>query len=95
MLAVGATRGVAIEAIQARRSIRKFKSDPIERTVIRQILDATVLAPSAKNSQTWRFTVVMGSKKQAMLSAIRAGIANREAEGQDIGSVKWSLGCME
>ena len=83
------------DAIQTRRSIRKFKSAPVSRETIQKILDAAVMAPSAKSSQTWRFTVVMGSKKQAMLSGIRAGIVNREAEGQDIGSVKWSLGCME
>ncbi|MBU1049415.1 nitroreductase [Candidatus Bipolaricaulota bacterium] len=84
-----------LEAIKTRRSIRKFKSDPIERTVIERLLDAAVLAPSAKNSQSWRFTVVTGSKKQEMLSVIRKGIANREAEGQDIGSVKSSLQCIE
>ncbi len=85
----------AMEVIRSRRSIRQFKSAPIERQTIQQLLEAAVLAPSAKNSQTWRFTVVMGSKKQEMLSVIRQGIANREAEGQEIGSVKWSLGCIE
>lgn len=84
-----------LETIQTRRSIRKFKSNPVSKETIQKLLDAAIMAPSAKNSQTWRFTVVMGSKKQAMLSVIRDGIANREAEDQDIGSARWSLVCME
>jgi len=84
-----------LEAIRARRSIRKFKPDPIAREAVQQLLDAAVMAPSAKNSQTWRFTVVTASKREDMLSALQKGIANREAEGLDIGSAKWSLGCIQ
>jgi nitroreductase len=84
-----------LETIQIRRSIRKFKTDPVPHEIIQLLLEAAVMAPSAKNSQTWRFTVVMASKKEEMLAVIRRGIANREAEGQDIGSVKWSVGCIE
>lgn len=84
-----------LETIQIRRSIRKFKTDPVPREILQQVLSAAVMAPSAKNSQTWRFTVVMASRKEEMLSTIRRGIANREAEGQDIGSIKWSIQCIE
>ena len=85
----------ALETIKTRRSIRKFKPDPIERATIQELLEAAVMAPSAKNSQTWRFTVVMEAKKEEMLTVLRKGIANREAEGQDIGSIKWSIQCIE
>lgn len=84
-----------LNTIQTRRSIRKFKSDPVTREIVQKLLEAAVMAPSAKNSQSWRFTVVMEAKKDEMLSVLRKGIANREAEGQDIGSVKWSIGCIE
>ncbi len=30
-----------------------------------------------------------------MLSVIRDGMANREAEGQELGTVKWSIQCIE
>jgi len=86
---------IASEAIKTRRSIRKFKSDPIEREIVQQILESAVLAPSAKNSQPWRFTVVMESKKEEMLSVIRKGIANREAEGEDVGTIKWTIQVMQ
>jgi len=84
-----------LEAIKARRSIRKFKSDPVEREIVQQLLEAAVLAPSAKNSQPWRFTVVMESKKEEMLSVIRKGMANREAEGEDLGTIKWTIQVMQ
>ncbi len=47
-----------MEAIQRRRSIRKFKPDPVPDEVIDQILEAARLAPSAHNRQPWRFQIV-------------------------------------
>ncbi len=85
----------ALEAIRTRRSIRKYKSDPVDRSSIQQILDAAILAPSAKNSQTWRFTVVTEEKKEELLSVVREGMAHREAEGQELGTIRWSIRCME
>jgi len=46
------------EAIATRRSIRKFKPDPIPGELVDQLLDAARLAPSAGNRQPWRFQVV-------------------------------------
>jgi len=52
-----------IEAIMGRRSIRKYKSDPVPVEIIRKILDAGNWAPSAKNGHQWRFTVLTGKAK--------------------------------
>lgn len=46
------------DAIRLRRSIRKFKKDPIPESYIYELLDAARLAPSATNLQPWRFIVV-------------------------------------
>jgi len=46
------------EAIQKRRSIRKFKPDPVPDELIEQILEAGRLAPSGTNRQPWRFQIV-------------------------------------
>ena len=81
----------ALDVIKTRRSIRKFKSDSVDRETVQQLLEAAVLAPSAKNSQPWRFTVVMEAKKEEMLSVLRKGISNREAEGEDVGTIKWTI----
>jgi len=46
------------EAIEKRRSIRKFKPDPVPEEVIKALLDAARLAPSGCNAQPWRFKLV-------------------------------------
>jgi len=47
-----------MEAIQQRRSIRKFKADPVPDELIDQMLEAARLAPSGTNRQPWRFQVI-------------------------------------
>lgn len=46
------------EMIDARRSVRKYKSTPLPREVLQEVLDAGRRAPSAKNQQNWHFTAV-------------------------------------
>jgi len=47
-----------IEAINGRRSIRKFKDRQIEKELIGQLLDAARMAPSAGNIQARDFIVI-------------------------------------
>ncbi len=46
------------EVIKRRRSIRRFKSDPIPDEKIKLLLESARLAPSGTNTQPWRFIVV-------------------------------------
>ena len=46
------------EAIEKRRSIRKFKNEPVTTEHLRKILEAGRSAPSGSNSQLWYFIVV-------------------------------------
>jgi len=46
------------EAIEKRRSIRKFKPDAIPQKVIEELIEAARLAPSGSNAQPWRFKIV-------------------------------------
>ena len=84
-----------LEAMRSRRSIREFRSDPLARETVIALLDAALLAPSAKNSQTWRFTVIPAEKKEEFLGVLRKGIANREAEGVEVGTIRWTIRAME
>ena len=43
-----------MKEIENRRSIRKFRSQKIEREIIDNILKAGIDAPSAKNRQPWK-----------------------------------------
>ncbi len=46
------------DAIRARRSVRRFKPDPIPEEKIKLLLESARLAPSGTNTQPWRFIVV-------------------------------------
>lgn len=58
------------EAIKERRSIRKFKPDPVPPEAIKQILEAARLAPSGSNRQPWRFIVITDVEEKKKLSKI-------------------------
>jgi coenzyme F420-0:L-glutamate ligase / coenzyme F420-1:gamma-L-glutamate ligase len=44
--------------LRTRRSIRRFKPDPVPAPVIERILTTATYAPSAHNLQPWRFVVI-------------------------------------
>lgn len=46
-----------------RRSVRKYKPDPVPPELIMEILDTTRMAPSWNNDQCWRFLVVTDREK--------------------------------
>ena len=48
------------EAVLARRSIRAFKSDPVPRKVLEEIMERALWSPSWGNTQPWKFTIVGG-----------------------------------
>jgi len=56
-----------LEAIQSRRSIRKFKSNEVPDEVIRELLDAARLAPSGSNLQATRFVVIKSPAERMKL----------------------------
>lgn len=76
------------EAIEERRSIRRFKDAPIPRETLREILHAATLAPSGKNSQPWRFVVVEGDTRQEMVRIMTEKLAIIKAQGGDLGSAE-------
>jgi nitroreductase len=84
-----------LDAIAARRSIRKFKDIPIQDEVLQKILTAAVQAPSACNRQPWRFVIIHSEKRAEMVRIMREGISRDKAQGEDIGSSEWSAHVME
>ena len=48
----------AITCIHARRSIRKYEKRAVGEDLIKQVLEAGMMAPSAGNQQPWQFVVV-------------------------------------
>ena len=53
-----------LEAIKCRQSIRKYQNTPVEPEKINTILEAAMNAPSARNTQEWKFIVI--TNRQAL-----------------------------
>lgn len=47
-----------LELCRQRRSIRNYTAQPVEKQKVEQILQAALMAPSAKRLQPWQFVVV-------------------------------------
>jgi len=56
------------DAIEKRRSIRKFKRKPVPDEQITALIEAARLAPSASNTQPWRFKIVSDDDTKAKLA---------------------------
>jgi F420 biosynthesis protein FbiB-like protein len=78
--------------LRTRRSIRRFKPDPLPDPVVQSILATAASAPSAHNRQPWRFVVVTdGSVKSRLAEAmardferdlIRDGVSPEKIQAQ-------------
>ncbi len=85
-----------LQAIAARRSIRKFTTQEVPREAVEAVLQAALQAPSGKNRQPWRFVVVAGAEKRAqMIQVMRAGIDASKAEGIPTGTAIMTARVME
>ena len=47
-----------MKVLRSRRSIRRFKSEPVPREDIEAILEAMRYAPSAMNAQSWKYIII-------------------------------------
>ncbi len=56
------------EAIRTRRSIRKYRDQPVEEEKLQAVLEAVRLSPSWSNLQCWRIVVVKDSALREKLS---------------------------
>lgn len=57
-----------IETIQKRRSVRKYLPHPVPHELVLEVLAAAGWAPSAHNSQPWRFIVICETKIKRTLA---------------------------
>jgi len=65
------------QAMHGRRSIRGFKTDPVPRELLEEIITLANRAPSSMNTQPWHFHVLTG----APLEEVRKGNSTRMLEG--------------
>lgn len=48
----------ALEVILARRSVRSYTSQEVDRTTVRLLLEAAVRAPTAQHKEPWAFVII-------------------------------------
>jgi nitroreductase len=68
------------EIAQARRSIRGYKTDPIPREILEEIIHIAKQAPSSMNTQPWHFHVLTGEP----LERIRKGNTEKMMAGSSV-----------
>ncbi len=59
-----------LELLKTRRSIREYKSTPVESEKIEKCLEAARWAPSASNRQPWEFLIVKNEEVRKNLAKI-------------------------
>lgn len=70
-----------IEEIYKRRSTRHFLQKPIAQEDLDEILTAATWAPSEKNEQPWKFIIIRGEERKAMVKCLKKGIMrNRKGD---------------
>jgi nitroreductase len=67
-------------AIAARRSIRKYKTDPIDPQVLEKLLEAVRLAPSWANTQCCRLVVVTDKETKNKLADTMFGFGGKVSQ---------------
>ncbi|GAA1478239.1 nitroreductase family protein [Nocardioides aestuarii] len=84
--AVSTTAAFA-DAMEQRRTIRDFTTDPVPLDVVRHAVRAAATAPSGANVQPWRFVVVTDSERKRLL---RQGAEEEEQRFyEDRASQEW------
>ncbi|MBW2027526.1 MAG: nitroreductase family protein [Deltaproteobacteria bacterium] len=71
-----------IDLLQKRRSVRRYKPDPVPREALEKILEACRYTPSAGNSQPWEFILVQDPETKKGLSK-RIALEIREEVKKD------------
>jgi len=73
-----------VEAINQRKSIRAFKSDPVPKEILREIMGLALRAPSWGNTQPWEFAIATGKKLEEIRQAYAEKAAAATQDNPDI-----------
>jgi nitroreductase len=63
-----------MDLVMKRRSVRDYRADPVPREMIESCVEAARFAPSASNTQGWRFFVVEGELKNRLVKEAMGGV---------------------
>lgn len=85
VMTVPTNQSSVMENLLTRRSIRRYKPDPVPRALVEQLLTAGIWSPSAHNRQPWRFAVVESQTQKELLAGAMGARLRRDlaADGVD------------
>lgn len=63
-----------LDAIKARRSVRRFREEPVSAGDVERLIEAAIWAPSGGNAQSWRFVVVQDEARIRRLRMVSPGM---------------------
>ena len=70
-----------IENIMSRRSIRKYKNEPVAREVMEEIALCGINAPNGQNKQSWEVRIVDNPEFQNEIKTVMAAAGGERAAG--------------
>lgn len=76
------------DAIMKRRSIRGYRPDPVPREILREIIETSLRAPSAMNTQPWEITVITGKPLEELRNANMELLMSGTSPESDFGHQK-------
>jgi coenzyme F420-0:L-glutamate ligase/coenzyme F420-1:gamma-L-glutamate ligase len=76
--------------LASRRSIRRYRPDPVPRDVVQRLVQAAASAPSAHNRQPWRYVVIEDAAAKAKLASSMGQrlAADRMRDGDDAEAIR-------
>ena len=73
-----------IESLLSRRSIRRYRPEPVPRAVIETLLTAAIWSPSAHNRQPWRFAVIESEQEKVRLAGAMGARLRHDLEADGV-----------
>lgn len=74
--------------LRSRRSVRRFKAQPVDAETLDRILETGLYAPSAHHRQPWRFAVLTSPEVKSRLSEAMAADFKRDLARDGLGEAE-------
>lgn len=75
-----------LEFLRARRSLRRYRPEPVPQRYVEQLLEAATWAPSAHNRQPWRFAISQEAGTKRRLAREMGALLRRDLTADGVAS---------
>src|SRR5512140_3620682 len=73
------------EVLRTRRTVRSYRSEPLSRQDIQELVDSAILAPNGMNLQPWAFSVITTEEVMRKVNSIVLGILRSPEVQEQLG----------